>query len=121
MNDLEKSNVICKLCGWSIVEFMQYHDYRLMDANDNEIASFPDWYQTDGDMPDLYNPVNMALAWRVLNWRVSIRFFDNAMAEAEEKVTFNRLLLSTQDLTPEKAIREWMDAIYALAIQARLI
>lgn len=123
MSDQEKSNSLCNLCGWSIVEFMQHYDYRLMDANDNEIESFPDWYQTDGDMPDLYNPANMALAWRVLNWAseqqgIYHKFMHWWFRQNSDLDMLGGYLF---DLEPEDAQRAWLDKILSLAIEAGML
>lgn len=122
MSDQEKSNVLGKLCGWSVVEFMQYYDYRLLDTSDNEIASLPDWYQTDGDMPNLYASENMALAWKCIEW-VTAPPKTLQMAEAALNTKFGYWWQGNAMWaeTATDAQRTWLDKILELAVEAGMV
>ena len=83
MSDREKSVILARLCGWAIRE---------------------------GSDRSLYDPANMALAWRVLNWA----------GEVFELTIF----WSVSDLfesPPAVAQRAWLDKILELATGAGMV
>ena len=67
---------------------------------------------------DLYDPANMALAWRVLNWR-----FGKARAYKTIVVEFDKWWDSCViwDKSPAAAQRAWLDKILELAIEAGIV
>ena len=79
---------------------------------------------------DLYNPANMALAWRVLNWaakldRVSLSEYSYpyTFSDAVDLIFEDGLNESPRvwALSPDLAQRLWLDQVLELAIEAGLI
>ena len=74
-------------------------------------------------MPGLYDPANMALAWRVLNWAseqkaVYFEFMQWWFRQDADLDMFGGYLF---DLEPKDAQRVLLDKILSLAIEADLI
>ena len=67
---------------------------------------------------DLYDPANMALAWRVLNW--AIENLPKFMRTIEENFLCIGVL-PYFGITPETAQRAWLDRILSLAIEAGMV
>ncbi|MBK7181347.1 MAG: hypothetical protein IPH82_29910 [Chloroflexi bacterium] len=67
---------------------------------------------------DLYDPANMALAWRVLNWAAAhgITTQINVVYQYK-KGDWARMI----DLPPADAQRAWLDYILSLAIEAGMV
>lgn len=65
--------------------------------------------------PNLYIPVNMALAWRVLNWAT--------MEPTAQLAQVARWFLigGGMSLLPTQAQRAWLDKIISLAIEAGMV
>lgn len=76
-----------------------------------------------GLVPTLYNPANMPLAWRVLNWA-----FSNLPGKTGQSREFWDFLHGQEywdqgylwNTPPEVAQRTWLDKILTLAIQAKM-
>ena len=76
-----------------------------------------------GLVPTLYNPANMALAWRVLNWA-----FSNLPGKTGQSQEFWDFLHAQEywdqhylwGTPPAEAQRAWLDKILTLAIQAKM-
>ena len=130
MNDQEKSILLAKAMEW---------DVGLMDETifptGEDISVFID----TGDGESLYDPANMALAWRVLNWAQQQECFDAGRHDLTG-FTFNLTLIdswigrmigqknmgrldspSLFDLPPADAQRLWLDKILFLVIEAGLV
>jgi hypothetical protein len=108
MSDREKSIALARLAwseGWHtdrdgrIIEYLFYGDD----------ASWALWSSSFGTT--LYDPSNMELAWRVLNWastddeirRAFVGFWDNA---------------DLWQVDPAEAQRAWLDTVLELAVEA---
>jgi hypothetical protein len=107
LTDQEKSVLLAKAMGWPIEQGLK-------------VFGQIDWIiPPEGDMiATLYNPVNMALAWRVLNWAqeqqpeyVGQGFLDFWDVEYPHLYEFS----------PAEAQRLWLDKILELAIEAGLV
>ena len=115
MTDKDKSNKLSELCN--IVYVAQGgHDGRFLGHAVNFNGTWIPGYWSH----NLYSADNFALVWHVLNWRAETRFFDDDAAEGQANLEFNRTLLRSQDLPPEKAQRALLDKIYELALEAGL-
>ena len=130
MNDLEKSEKLVRLCGWSIASvergagFYDFYHHVLLDENKAEII--PTVKFGGGTQPraielsprkqlNLYDPANMALAWRVLNW---------AILEQTAQLAHIATWLAIggfMSMPPEIAQRIWIDKVFELAIEAGMI
>jgi hypothetical protein len=73
---------------------------------------------------DLYDPQNMALAWRVLNWACANLkdtntkgFWCGAQVELREFILYSEF----ETMEPGEAQRAWLDKTLSLAIDAGLI
>ena len=67
--------------------------------------------------PNLYDPANMALAWRVLNW--AYNFLDDQGRETFLRDWWRSLNLFIE--SPADAQRAWLDKILSLVIEAGMV
>lgn len=70
---------------------------------------------------NLYDPANMALAWRVLNWAGMTQFFEDFSKWANARMDLTQIVVNGQDLPPDRAQKSWLDKILALAIEAGMV
>lgn len=125
MNDLEKSLKLAKLCGW----FKPAGDGYLpglwkLDTGghhllDGFFSKSGDWLP---DSFDLYDPANITLAWRVLNWAseqqgIYSKFMSWWFRQDSDLDMLGGYLF---DLDPGTAQRAWLDTVYVLAFEAGL-
>ena len=85
----------------------------------SELANMtPDVMNSDVLCVDLYDPANMALAWRVLNWAAAhgITTQINVVYQYK-KGDWARMI----DLSPADAQRAWLDYILRKAIEAGMV
>ena len=132
MTDHEKSVKLARLCGWE----MDYRPNpngpglaRLLDTGGNVLRQvefgYPAAYPST---PNLYDPANMALAWRVLNWALQQNQPTRGDLDDLWKMPFGDELfayvaaisprddgLSIFELPPAEAQRAWLDKILELA------
>lgn len=126
MSDEQKSVMLAKLCGWSFFEHMQYYYYLLVDAYDNELAYLPDYYnefENDGNgRPNLYDPANMSLAWKCIEW-VTAPPKTLKMSEAALNTKFGYWWQGNAMWaeTAADAQRAWLDKILSLAVEAGMV
>lgn len=123
INAEQKSVMLARLCGWKMEDAPRGYPAHVLDETGKNI--FP-WESFDGDVigwagkyPNLYDPANMALAWRVLNWASMQDFEDTNHTWCD--VVFDRICVKSLelfDLPPEKAQTQWLDKILELAIEA---
>ncbi len=115
LDDVQKSAALLRLCGWR-------RDGRELYSNDKLIYTFP-MYSIEGEyihayefqfIANLYDPANMALAWRVLNWAVMSDELDSANVLTE-------LLIHYCAVSPAIASIAWLDKILSLAIEAGMV
>lgn len=118
----QASDLLCKMCGWRVTEIDRsgptmrecwtfvpgevkevYQAYLLATS---KLSGFP----------NLYDPANMALAWRVLNWAGETQFGGNITSRA-----WNNFWIDMRILPPADAQRAWLDKILKLAIEAGLV
>lgn len=112
----EASVLIARMCGWLTTD-VTFHNYfppngkgasvnHRRGHNDSEIF---------GLCPTLYNPVNMALAWRVLNW----------VASLDAPYTLRLMNIWSFEewakLPPSEAVRAWLDKILELANESGML
>ena len=69
--------------------------------------------------PDIYDPANMGLAWRVLNWAYA-RYADEEFPGFINLIRTD-LLWYLYELPPADAQRAWLDKILELCIEAGLV
>lgn len=108
MSDREKSLLLAKAMGLLKRVGMVWY---WKDEHADYVIGSPKRLETQ--VPDLYDPVNMALAWRVHLWAVDhkviglnyIRWFDSGIA----------------CWLQEDAQRLWLDQILELAVEAGII
>lgn len=127
MTEQEKSVILAKLCEWETEIYQEYRRYYVVIRSKKEVLLN---HQLDVFLaPDLgireffhnlYNPTNMALAWRVLNWTMGIEKsnFRDRLNGSEILHNPHRNLYK---LPPEKAQKEILDKILSLAIETGMI
>ena len=112
LSDQEKSVALAKAMGWET--FNSPHTGRKMIKRPEVV------FIQDGN---LYDPANMALAWRVLNWANEQHAPDPQEEyiadEVQEYMRFFGAWLSI--LPPDEAQRNILDKILSLAIEAGLV
>ena len=112
LSDQEKSDLLFRLTGW--VETTLYFS--------EEEATVPGWgnYETMEviERLDLYNPLHMALAWRVLNWAIGDPSFGH---DVDHWLWNDGLGYDLPNLPPADAQRQWLDKILTLAIEAGIV
>lgn len=122
MTDQEKSIALARLCGWEPLS-------DTIDGITGHGTVF--WEDEDGYMLDpeptlplnLYDPANMALAWRVLNWWYDyIATTDNEAVDPEDGFfDVGKLMHGVWAQPPAAAQRAWLDKILTLAIAAGMV
>lgn len=125
LNEQEKSAMLAKVCKWKI-SYIGNHNEKLLVSTGAGVAGFDD-YQ-DGN---LYDPANMALAWRVLNfvYYCGIDSLLYTVDENEARGDFAQAWLDYWDgdlphiyeLSPQAAQTAWLDKILELAIEAGMV
>ena len=104
LSDKQKSVTLARLCGWHI------------NAQDDEkiwITCPDEAYSTT----NLYQPVFMFLAWRVLNWAS-----ENGLGPQMDVISkYQSDWTTITQLPPERAQRAWLDEILKSAIEVGLI
>ena len=126
MTDQEKSVLLSQLCGW----LKQYENEGNawgftpgggLDDYYSHLCTLLN-YKPEHVTPNLYDPANMALAWRVLNWAteelpgkpgIRQKLFAILWTEDGEDLLYGQ--------EPATAQRRWLDKILTLAIEAGLI
>lgn len=126
----EASVMLARLCRWDV-------SYGLIDSDQSWDGFCHDTLTITTDTGEwcdnLYDPANMALAWRVLNWAMSedMQFvgfvnygngWEHKPAEASSH-GFSELVEREVDfsLSPADAQRAWLDKILTLAIEAGML
>ena len=121
LSDQEKSVMLAKLWGWEMeYEPPKYrNDYgtAFLMSNGKPLHAvqfrYPAAYPS---IPNLYDPVNMSLAWLGLNWAdTNLKGYDAL------DLYFWWDKGSLLSLPPEKAQRAWLDKILELAIEAGML
>ena len=104
LSDQEKTVMLARLCGWDIKS----------DGGRTWVTCQDEAYSTT----NLYQPIFMLLAWRVLNW--AIENLPKFMRTIEENFLCIGVL-PYFGITPENAQRAWLDRILSLAIEAGMV
>ena len=113
MSDQEKSVMLAKAMGWEIVPHPIYSD-------DSPLFKIPNSKEWGWELDDnFYDQMNMALAWRVLNW---LGIWDQNSQWTQYTQFWgwwdqNDLWLTS----PADAQRLWLDKILSLAIEAGIV
>lgn len=108
LSDQEKTVMLARLCGWIIKE----------DGSKTWVTCQDEAYSTT----NLYQPIFMLLAWRVLNWaganfnKARPGDWRGAMYGSRHS-TISELV----GLSPADAQRAWLDRILSLAIEAGMV
>lgn len=149
MSDQEKSVVLARLCGWRVEHLPENKTesswsrgfYFIADEKGNRIkhpvihergsalTSVPYDHPIELEhfkLFDLYDPANMALAWRVVSWlcKPSVAIVPNHddwrfYAGLKFRVWFTKYDIEyITDDTPQRA---WLDKILELAIAAGMV
>ena len=127
MGDVFDSDTYCPICGWT---------YR----NDGtgcapgSCSMRPAPKQRADETPNLYDPANMALAWRVLNWAseqmpketsppgmVVHTWAGRLHSFWGESHWVGKSKLFIHSMPPADAQRLWLDKVLTLAIEAGLV
>ena len=119
LTDQEKSVMLARAMGWSV-----RHDAHNPDlshvCNERGLKEYSQYYNRVGHNPwsimtNLYDPANMALAWRVLNWAFDVSpYFLPPYWYRDHWEEY-------PGLAPADAQRAWLDKILALAIEAGIV
>jgi len=107
MSDREKSVMLAKAMGWAVGKFSGHTP--LFGLPSDYGVGVIDWYD------DFYDPANMALAWRVLNWATT------RMKTPELYKFLHWHIHSLAMIGPADAQRLWLDKVLELAIEAGLV
>lgn len=70
---------------------------------------------------NLYDPANMALAWRVLNWAMSYPMPDDESYQFVAKLNFSLLWGDVMRMPPAEAQAAWLDRILELAVESGMV
>ena len=127
MDDQEKSVLLVKAMKWTLSNVIKDASGKLFLLIQ---PKGDDWeWVVDIDAPlNLYDPANMALAWRVLNWaseldtEIDDYSYPYVISEAADCL-FERELEDVKMwcLPPADAQRLWLDKILELAIEAGIV
>ena len=103
--DQQKSVLLAKAMGWKVPP-----------------DTWGDWYfiASDGERitnTNLYDPANMHLAWRVLNWA----WQNKTLPTDDSSLWFWWHERNLPNLPPAHAQRLWLDKIFELAVEAGII
>jgi hypothetical protein len=107
LSDQEKSVILAKAMEWNLKTHEVAIGGYLFRPDDSER-----WTN------NLYDPANMALAWRVLNWGISDPGFGH---EVDAWLWDEGLGYDIPNLPPTDAQRFWLDKILTLAIEAGIV
>jgi len=140
MSEQEKSVVLAKLCGWLYTEMRQTapekteREYIIWNGPETKepwgILNLSDrvWLDMTKNM---YNPANMALAWKVLNWassksdiEIDNYSFPYTLDQATEIIfegEYDGNDIPLWKMPPAEAQRLWLDKILELAIEAGMV
>ena len=116
---IEKSAMLMKAMGWHQEEGVERG--WIPDIHDAECdeVELPSLYELYGEWPiDLYQPVTMALAWRVLNWAYGCPTYESG---ALGLVPYGHILGELVFNPPAEAQAAWLDKVLELAIAAGLV
>lgn len=126
MTDQQRSALLMKAMGWILGEPHRHGMWThvsvygpsgtAVDSQIHPVIAF-----TDGKvLLDLYDPANMSLAFRVLNWASDSRNLRRSQREELELFLSGR-----EDGVPkwwhEDAQRLWLDKIFFMAIEAGIV
>lgn len=134
---IEASVMLARLCGWLTTD-NAFHNYRPPGSEGGSVNHKRGYPATSIFKPipnglgcrTLYDPANMALAWRVRGW------FHKLAREEQEREKYNtelwwELCAWEMNLTfkgnhlvemlPQVAQRAWLDKILQLAIEAGML
>ena len=121
LTDQKKSVMLARVMGWEIHPVIGQHIIHTLIHNvvvgDEIIGNML------GDELNLYDPANMALAWRVLNWAI-VSPWNNVIGYTfTGNVAILRMFEDAKmiKLSPADAQRAWLDKVLSLAIEAGLI
>jgi len=136
---VEASVMLARLCGWLTTD-NAFHNYRPPGSEGGSVNHKKGYPAISIFKPipnglgcrTLYDPANMALAWRVLNWAVKTvdqkkeqamngGGMDSWMYWHEGHFELRGIMLSGQELPPAEAQHAWLDKILQLAIEAGMI
>lgn len=136
MNAQEKSVMLVKLCNFDdlrvrhVPAVVSTSNLELWQEQDNEAYDVV-VYKRNRYGIDIYDPANMALAWRVLNWALEQAkpTSDEVWALPLGDELFGWLSafspnddgLSVFELPPAEAQAAWLDKILELAIKAGMV
>lgn len=127
MTDEQKSVMLAELCGWKYTyDGITHSWYSSNDALDPSGFSYHEWQRVGtvdfAVIPlNLYDPANMALAWRVLNFaEINGGQLSCGIELAIERDT-GASIKDLITLPPAEAQRLWLDKILTLAIEAGMV
>ena len=128
MSDRKKSVMLARLCGWQYrTDGVTYSWYSSDDVLDENGFAYHEWQRTGtwefSVIPlNLYDPANMALAWRVLNWAMGQNFWMDSVggyfSDGVWQIIGNE---ETSLLPPADAQRAWLDMVLTLATEAGMV
>lgn len=126
LTDEQKSMMLAKAMEW-YVESNGAGDIVYLDSNGLVIVGDFTYFDL-ATAPNLYDPANMALAWRVLNWAMTLPEIERPMknwlgdnwrkTDQDNNTIFAPGWWFLASLAPQDAIREILDAVLELAIEA---
>jgi len=102
----EASVMLARLCGWEV----EPDDYGKM------------WIKCPGEpyaTTNLYHPVFMFLAWRVLNWANNQTFTGGTKLDTQ--MWWHNFVADLRLSKPEQAIKLFLDEILKLALTAGMV
>lgn len=111
LSENEKSVMLAKLCGLDVTYPMIDGGMRIACYINQGVFKIE---YTLYEPHYLYDPVNMALAWRVLNWA---RLQKDNPQLWHEMQKFDAGI----DMQPDVAVRHWLDSVLGLAIEAGMV
>ena len=115
MNDQEKSVIIAKAMGWVEHEHGEAPIYEARWQSPDKPGS---WWLSP---PNLYNPINMALAWRVHLWMLEQELGKRESPYAVSPKPYTRWWNLGSPWGYAAAQRLWLDKILELAIGAVIV
>lgn len=103
---------------WGIEEGL-YDDYEYPPSELTGIYTIGGWDRKYGVyLRSFYDPANMPMAWRVLNWANNTAF---GTGKLDGYPWWHNFVADMRLLPPAAAQRAWLDKILELAIEAGLI
>ncbi len=129
----EASVMLAELCGWHIgnIRLESRAWMRVMvDASGTDLGLRPPFggglNKKEQELKpttlfNLYDPANMALAWRVLNWWEWVKSEEGGgLSEKTFFVGFGDFE-AWMKMLPAEALRRWLDKILSLAVKEGMI